>query len=413
MNKTIIAVIGIIILAGAIFYASKNNLSKTSESFDTGVLEVVENDFDFGEILMTGGIMKHNFVVRNVGDGPVRIKNVETSCACTTANIFNADGKASGPFGMVGPSHEQNPKINMEVLPGEEITIEAVYDPLKHGPNAVGKIVREIFINTDTNKETSIKFRGEGVHKFSNTEGSSLKFNSKEYDFGIIKQSQGVVETKFEVVNNGTETVIVDSLPTSCECTKATIGKKEIAAGEKAIITVTFDANLHLEPEGRFFKTIEVVSNLKLSPELKIYVNMNYDLGINKLKSQEHDKVDGHTKEMDGHNGTGFEVVSSNELSTMLKNKDFLLIDVHTPEQRHVPGTDYMISYDEVDKIESVIPSKNSKVVLYCRSGNMSERVAKELVKRGYTNVFDLKNGMNGWQLDNRETLPKGSIKSI
>ncbi len=410
MEKITIAVLALVIIVGGWFFLSKKSTPATS---GTGVLEVVDGDFDFGEILMTGGFVKHNFIVKNTGDGPVKIINAETSCACTTADIFSASGEKSGPFGMVGPSHKPNPKIGMEVLPGEEITIEAVYDPLKHGPDATGKIVRDIFLKTDTNQEVSMKFRGNGVKKFSQSEGPSIRFNNKEYDFGVVKQSQGVVNTEFEIVNNGTETVVIDSLPASCECTKATIDKKEIAPGEKAIIKVAFDANLHLEPSGRFFKTIEVVSNVKPSPELKIYVNMDYDLGEDKLKLKEHDGVDEHTKEADGHSGLGFKSISSDDLSGMLGNKDFTLIDVHIPEQEHVPGTDYMISYDEVDKIASVIPSKNSKVVLYCRSGGMSKKAAKELAKMGYTNIFELKNGMNEWKASKKDTLPKGSIKNI
>jgi rhodanese-related sulfurtransferase len=412
MEKITIIVLALIIIVGGWFFISKK--STNTKNIGTGVLEVIGvKDFDFGEILMTGGLVKHNFTVKNTGNGPVSIKNAETSCACTTANIFDAKGDKNGPFGMVGPSHKPNPKVDIKILPGEEVTVEAIYDPLAHGLDATGKLVREIFINTDTKQELSMKFRGEGVKKFSEAKGPSLKFNNKEHDFGIVKQSQGTVETEFNVVNNGTETVVVDSLPASCECTEATIDKKEIAPGDKAKIKVVFDANLHPEPDGRFFKTIEIVSNIKPSPELKIYVNMDYDLGIDKLKIQEHNEVDNHTEEADGHSGAGFKSISSEDLSGMLSNKDFILIDVHTPPQQHIPGTDYMISYDEIDKIVSVIPSKSSKVVLYCRSGNMSKIASKKLAEMGYKNISELENGMNEWQTEKRKTMPRGSIKSI
>ncbi len=109
---------------------------------------------------------------------------------------------------------------------------------------------------------------------------------------------------------------------------------------------------------------------------------------------------------------TAFTSVTSQELEAMLEKKDFTLIDVHIPEQKHIPGTDYMISYNDVDQIESVIPSKDSKVLLYCRSGNMSKQTASELVKRGYTNIIELDDGLNGWAAEGREVLPLGSIKS-
>jgi rhodanese-related sulfurtransferase len=102
--------------------------------------------------------------------------------------------------------------------------------------------------------------------------------------------------------------------------------------------------------------------------------------------------------------------LTSSELATMLKAKDFTLIDVHTPEQQHIPGTDYFISYKDVDKIESVLEDKDTKVVLYCRSGSMSKIAGAELLKRGYTNVFDLDKGMNEWLGEERPTTPVGSI---
>lgn len=409
--STIIIILLLIIIAWFIFGTKTENKTQTKTQTiadkKIGKLELIsENDFDFGEILMKGGDVNYNYTLKNTGDAPISITNAETSCACTIANIFNADGDKIGPFGMQGGGHSANPKINMLVLPGEEITVEAIYDPLKHGPDATGKLVREIFISTDSKQEIALKFRGEGVKEFSKINGPALAFTNKEYDFGLTKQSGGFFETKFELINNGTETVLIDSLPASCQCVIAAIDKESILPGETATITVTFDANLHPEPEGRFFKTIEVISNVKPSPELKIFAKVDYDLGMDKLKLATHDNSD-------GHHDANFQSISATNLKEMLINKDFTLIDVHIPEQEHIPGTDYMISYDEIDKITAVIPNKDSKVVLYCRSGSMSKQTAKALVEKGYTNIYELENGLNEWVSEGGDTLSKGSIKNI
>ena len=105
-----------------------------------------------------------------------------------------------------------------------------------------------------------------------------------------------------------------------------------------------------------------------------------------------------------------FTSVSSSELEVMLEDKDFVLIDVHTPEQRHIPGTDYFISYNDTDSIVSVIQNKDAKVVLYCRSGSMSKIAAQELAGLGYTNVYELVGGLHDWTSEGRETLPEGSV---
>src|SRR5680860_605024 len=80
--------------------------------------------------------------------------------------------------------------------------------------------------------------------------------------------------------------------------------------------------------------------------------------------------------------------ISVSELEKMIKNKDFKLVDVHIPEQQHIPGTDKMIAYNNVDDFISQFSNKDEKIVLYCRSGSMSEILAKELIQRGYTNIY-------------------------
>ncbi|MDX1535811.1 MAG: rhodanese-like domain-containing protein [Candidatus Spechtbacterales bacterium] len=117
--------------------------------------------------------------------------------------------------------------------------------------------------------------------------------------------------------------------------------------------------------------------------------------------------------EDDSSESVDYVSVSSEELEKMLENKDFVFIDVHTPEQEHIPSTDFMIPFDEVDKIESVIDNKDQKVVLYCRSGSMSKIAANELVERGYTNIYELNNGMNEWGAKGNNTVPKGSIETL
>lgn len=91
--------------------------------------------------------------------------------------------------------------------------------------------------------------------------------------------------------------------------------------------------------------------------------------------------------------------VTPSALSDMLVNKDFVLIDTHTPEQDHIPGTDTLIPYDEIgEKIKNLVPDKDSKIVLYCRSGSMSVIASEELVNMGYTNVYNVDGGMNEWK---------------
>ena len=91
--------------------------------------------------------------------------------------------------------------------------------------------------------------------------------------------------------------------------------------------------------------------------------------------------------------------VSADELAAMLKNKDFVFINVHIPFAGDIAQTDLSIPYDEIEQNLSQLPTdKNAKVVLYCRSGRMSQIAAEKLVSLGYTNIWNLEGGMVEWE---------------
>ena len=97
--------------------------------------------------------------------------------------------------------------------------------------------------------------------------------------------------------------------------------------------------------------------------------------------------------------GGSYQNASVTDLQTMLKKKDFVLVNVHIPFAGNIPSTGLSIPYDEIEQNLSQLPSdKNAKIVLYCRSGRMSEIAAEKLVSLGYTNIWNLKGGMLGWE---------------
>lgn len=92
-------------------------------------------------------------------------------------------------------------------------------------------------------------------------------------------------------------------------------------------------------------------------------------------------------------------ILTPEELLAMLDAKDFELINVHVPYAGEIPGTDAHIAYTDVDAIEEHLGyDKAAKVVLYCRTGPMSEIAGDELVARGYCNVSDMPAGSYNWE---------------
>lgn len=99
-----------------------------------------------------------------------------------------------------------------------------------------------------------------------------------------------------------------------------------------------------------------------------------------------------------------YQNITATELHTMLKNKDFILINVHIPFAGNLANTDLSIPYDQIEQNLSQLPTdKNAKIVLYCRSGHMSSIAAEKLISLGYTNIWNLKGGMVQWEADGFE----------
>lgn len=99
--------------------------------------------------------------------------------------------------------------------------------------------------------------------------------------------------------------------------------------------------------------------------------------------------------------GGTYTSVNADELNTILKNKDFVFINVHIPFEGNIAGTDLSIAYDQITdpvNLAQLPVDKNAKIVLYCRSGRMSAIAAEALVKQGYTNIWDLAGGMVAWE---------------
>ena len=98
--------------------------------------------------------------------------------------------------------------------------------------------------------------------------------------------------------------------------------------------------------------------------------------------------------------------VNPDQLAQMLAGpKDFTLVNVHVPYEGELAKTDLALPYDQIDAHLNQLPGKDAKIVLYCRSGRMSDIAARRLIELGYTHVYDLTGGMVAWEAGGRSLV--------
>jgi rhodanese-related sulfurtransferase len=101
----------------------------------------------------------------------------------------------------------------------------------------------------------------------------------------------------------------------------------------------------------------------------------------------------------DGTTGQAWNMLTPQQLSDMMASEDVYLVNVHVPVEGEIPGTDADISYTEIaSRIDELPTSGTPKLVIYCRSGNMSNMAAHDLVAAGVTGFSELQGGYDAWQ---------------
>lgn len=90
-----------------------------------------------------------------------------------------------------------------------------------------------------------------------------------------------------------------------------------------------------------------------------------------------------------------------------LSSGDRFVVNVHTPDQGSIAGTDAAIPFDRLSARAGELPAETTTpLAIYCRSGTMSAKASVTLAAMGYTDVVELRGGMKAWSAAGRELLP-------
>lgn len=124
-----------------------------------------------------------------------------------------------------------------------------------------------------------------------------ISISPEAIDLGDISQAKGEINTLFEIINTGKNDLIINKLETSCGCTSAVIVYQDkegprfsmpghgkdgptdwqviIPAGEKALLKVYYDPNVHQDFRGAAIREIYIFSNDPINFETKVKIELN------------------------------------------------------------------------------------------------------------------------------------------
>ena len=84
----------------------------------------------------------------------------------------------------------------------------------------------------------------------------------------------------------------------------------------------------------------------------------------------------------------------------MDENKDYVIVDVRTPDEYkegHIPNAINIPNETINETVYDKLQDKNQLILIYCRSGSRSRQAAYKMQKLGYTNLVDF-GGIINWK---------------
>lgn len=106
-----------------------------------------------------------------------------------------------------------------------------------------------------------------------------------------------------------------------------------------------------------------------------------------------------------------YQTLTLDEFASILESQSeqYTVVNVHIPYEGEIEGTDNQIPYNDVSALMTALPDKDAPIILYCRSGRMSEIASQALIEQGYTQVWDVPGGMLAWEQSGRTILQNPS----
>jgi rhodanese-related sulfurtransferase len=88
------------------------------------------------------------------------------------------------------------------------------------------------------------------------------------------------------------------------------------------------------------------------------------------------------------------------------RGETFRFIDVRTPEELAIASIREAEPLDYYDQAKYMQLPKNTRIVFTCKSGERSLDAASYFIGHGFSNVYSLRGGIDGWRAEVDPTIP-------
>jgi hypothetical protein len=232
--------------------------------FGQPVMQIASNEHDFGVFKEESGSQKYNFEVRNTGNAPLVIQNIQASCGCTT------------------PEWTKTP-----IPPNGKGVITAIYDPA----NRPGVFNKTLTVYTNSKPEvTVLVIKGEVTPREKTVEDiytwpvGNIRFESNHLAFTAVKKTETKSRSMI-IINTSNVPVKIefDGLPVHLDL-KA--NPATLQPGQKGVIEGTYDGT-----KNPGWGTLSDLVRVKLNGELQqngyYYISANLVEDFSKLTADE------------------------------------------------------------------------------------------------------------------------------
>jgi len=212
MQKTFITII-LIVVMGIYNLQAQNSAPFSFE----------KTTHDFGRVKEDGGKIRYTFKFKNNGKQPIIIKNVESSCGCTT------------------PEWSKTP-----VLPGKEGFVSAEYDPIDR-PGSFNKQIT--VFNNITAQPIVLEIRGDVIAKAKQVSDiyrykiGGIRVKTNHIAFARLLNTQTETQT-VDIFNDSDKPIAVTADPKSLKDHLSIVANPKVLPAKQAgTLTITYNGS--------------------------------------------------------------------------------------------------------------------------------------------------------------------------